>query len=1421
MRSIHHIILFSSILFLLLFTQPLHSSADIHLSQPSPVEVNLMETASEISAQFNVSRVEQSEDGTVWRIPGEGIIGRDGFPDLPAIGRWVRVSDRGEVQMTCTTEEQRSEGQRPQLYHAQVKDIRIDGTYSARGVYPESPVTISEPMIMRGVRMVMLSLYPVRWDADNEEYILTDRLDVSIETTADPGRNEVAAIPRQYSADFANAVDALLLNPPRRDEPEQMLPGGYLVVANEEAPESVQEFIDWKRRVGHPTELLTFDPDEVGRVELRDMIRDHYGDTGFEFLVFIGSMIGDADPGLEIPYDDVYYDIYFAQLEGEDMLPDVAVGTFNCLEEDNLTCALRRSISYQYEPYMEDTEWFTRAGVGVGACSVPGDLSPSYTGKWVAEVLSRNQFDDIETSFFADNGVDDPSRMIEELYNEQTNFITVRAHQWDLEVDNIEEGEVYPFHFLVSSGTISPPETGAFNWAFRQGTPDNMKGPSAGFGHRSSPRTNIANALIGGLIQSLFFLDIDSYGWARNYAVANLARVMPEDGVDLMPYYYSHWLYYGDPGQFVWRGVPEELFVAHDETIHPEATSLRINVFSDENGEEPVDGATVSLYQEDGINLTLVSIEGGSTFFTLDHEELNDNEIQVTVTGEDLLPTVGSISVEDDPIIVLTEYWVDDEENGNGDGIANSGETIAVILRLSNRTDEDWEGDITPYSYSPWIQDIGAILPDVQIPADESVEIPLHYRVSWNCPNETIANLGASGSDEEGLVFRVGVSIEVTGMQLDVSSFEIAGNPEPGEEIDLDVIIANIGDFDMPGADALLVSNSLFAEVTQPDGTYREIPAGEERAQVRDPFTVRFAEETVVGLIAEFNLVLRGDGRIIWSELPFTIQVGEVEVTDPLGPDSYGYIALDDGDNDLVWAEAPEYNWLDINAWHGDVEGELLEVEGEVNNDEVDATVLVELPFAFTYYGEQFNEISICTNGWIAVGDQTNLVNQQNWMFPGINGAYGMIAVFWDRLHDMDEDDGVFVYHDADNSKFIIQWEVYVEGNQRNGRNIFQIILYDADEYPTPTGDNQIQFQYHTVENIQDQWEANAHCSVGISSPDGMVGLTYSFWNDYSDAAARLQDERAILWTTVSYVVPAGSVFGQVLREIDDAPIEAATVRTSTGLRTVTDADGNYRIDNIESGTIDLMVSADRYEQIFVEEIEIEAEQEIERNFVMLHGWLNVEPDTLYFEADSIDPDERITVRPNWTFSNAGELECWFDLDEWEFAYHDSSDWPDSIGMWRDPQHEVRVGAGEEMNIRGIWQFGDGYQTGIYRADLLIPNSSPSPLDTLFVPIYLYVTVTSVQYPDNTLPTEFTLSPPYPNPFNSTSKVRFAVPGESDVSITLFDLSGRMVETIKKGEYSAGYYDATIDGKDLTTGLYFVKMEAGGFRSVQRLVLVK
>jgi len=88
-------------------------------------------------------------------------------------------------------------------------------------------------------------------------------------------------------------------------------------------------------------------------------------------------------------------------------------------------------------------------------------------------------------------------------------------------------------------------------------------------------------------------------------------------------------------------------------------------------------------------------------------------------------------------------------------------------------------------------------------------------------------------------------------------------------------------------------------------------------------------------------------------------------------------------------------------------------------------------------------------------------------------------------------------------------------------------------------------------------------------------------------------------------------------------------------------------------------------------------------------------------------------------------------------------------------------------------------------------------------------------------PSEFILYQNYPNPFNPVTTIAFNLPVRSEVRLNLINLLGQMVKDITSGNLEAGRHEIKLDASDLSSGVYFYRLEAGEFISTRRLVLLK
>lgn len=92
---------------------------------------------------------------------------------------------------------------------------------------------------------------------------------------------------------------------------------------------------------------------------------------------------------------------------------------------------------------------------------------------------------------------------------------------------------------------------------------------------------------------------------------------------------------------------------------------------------------------------------------------------------------------------------------------------------------------------------------------------------------------------------------------------------------------------------------------------------------------------------------------------------------------------------------------------------------------------------------------------------------------------------------------------------------------------------------------------------------------------------------------------------------------------------------------------------------------------------------------------------------------------------------------------------------------------------------------------------------------------------ENPIVAGYTLSQNYPNPFNPTTTINYTIPSAELVKIDIYNTAGQKVHTLVNQRQQSGTYSVTFDASDLTSGVYFYKIQAGDFRQTHKMILMK
>ncbi len=1088
-------------------------------------------------------------------LPGGSLEGEPGEAGLPVLTKLVAVPATAAVQARLISREEKTlEGfqiypQQPVDSESFTKDARY---YERVGLGEQPAVAVGEPALLRNLRVVPVTFRPVEYDPATGQVVVASRLTVELsfagrdDTNAGPAPAQF--IPRSFDNLYRKAVVGY-----DRGAAE-VGPGSYLIICpnNSTVISYLGPLLDWRRRQGYNVVLATTDETGTSNFNIKSYIQTAYAtyDPPLEFV----ALAGDANGSYPVStwYETVSGyngdgDHYYTTLAGGDQLPDVHLGRLSFRTTGELSDIVSKIVDYESDPHLSpDPGWFQRA-------SLTGDPSSSgpsciYISQWVKNQLLDLGYTQVDTIWSGNF----PSLMSADL-NEGNTIFTYRGYLGmsnftTSHINSSTNGQKLPFAVILTC------DTGAFasdaecrSEAFlRHGG----GGGIAAIGTATwGTHTRFNNCMFAGIIEGV--LNTGDF------------RVGPALSHGKLEFYNNYWLadpvrvetwcvwntLIGDPATEIWTSEPKDLFVDFPGTVAVGASSVGLTVTG--TGSVPLPDAQVTLYKAGQIQVT--GYTDASGYVSLPLASHTAGSLLVTVTKHDFQPYLGSLTLGSDSVYLdASASAVDDDgsgqSSGNGDGLVNPGETIELDVEVSNLgTGSASSVTATLSSNDPYvtISDGSDSYGTIGSGGSSWGSGGYVFSLASGAPAGRVLEfelLAESGADSWRCLVEVTVFAGAFSARGGFHFGGPGGDLDPGESGTLSIDMINSGNIALSSATATLVSQSPWVNVTDPVGSWGAMAVGQAQENYGDPFEIAITGDCYQGHLASLWVLLETAAGA-QDTVFFQATVGEKSTNDPVGPDNYGYLAFDDTDTGYDFA--PTYSWVEIDPGYG----------GSGTNTGLgsnDQTVTVSLPFEFSFYGQPYDQISICSNGWAALG-RTYLVNYRNWTIPNAGGPDNLLAVFWDDLYFSSS--GVYYWHDTANHRFVVEWS-RMRNDVGGNTETFEAILYDPVYHATDTGDGLIVYQYETVYNIDSQ---NGYATVGIQNTDHSDGLLYTYWNQYAGGGASLAAGRAIAFRPV-VVQAVGYVEGDITNMTGGGtPVDEATVRiVESGRSANSQGDGHY-----------------------------------------------------------------------------------------------------------------------------------------------------------------------------------------------------------------------------------------------------------------------
>ena len=985
----------------------------------------------------------------------------------------------------------------------------------------------SEPMSMRGVDLAQISYFPIEYDSDNHTLRIIKQVEITIledESIQDFEESHIVPISKEFEVLLNSMVINLEIQDRLTDNPGSIL---YICGGSSADNSFLEDLIDWRKEQGYTVFTVNTSVTGTSVNSIKDYIEDAYFNWEYppEFIVLVGDTSGSYqistsfDSGGESDYP-------YTLIEGNDLLPEMFVGRLSANSSSDLSNIVNKTLAYEKASFLDytGTDWYESSAL-VGDPSSTGN-SAIITNEYIENMLNVYEFDNIQTCYVCSYSSWMQNRLEEGiLYFNYRGYIGTSGFG-SSHINNANNGYMTPFVTFITCATGGFSGTSISESFIRSGSVSNPKGGVAAVGTATSATHTVPNNIVDmGIYDGIFSKGLNTAGAALVNGKLSLYSTYP-DNPSQMVYKFTHWNnLMGDPVLHLWKDTPKVMNVEYPESINLGTNLIGVNVF--DNDGLPISGARVVVYanaesyysytNEDGV--AFVSSESNINF-----------SAKLTVLKDGHIPFNESISVTNQGAQIEfhddSGFYVDDNHPSNSsapDGIVSPGEYIYLYFYVSTGIDQPelLNGHVVTNSSKI----------DIINPSFEINDLSPYPNPSMVGPVELYVNEDLLATDLTDLVLIINdnnsssnwsfnVPFEIMSPHIILEAVEYSAIPIPGGTIELSLSLQNNGDQGVDNCSISIDTNSSLIEFFQSESFIGDLSSGGGGATTT-PIVIEFSDNIIDGSVFNFDVHFYNDQGFSQNE-NLNITVGTADEYDPLGPDSYGYYIYDW--TDIGYSLTPFYDWIEIDPSLGGDGIDLgISHQGNGNGNVSNSTKYVDLPFTFTFYGVDYDEISVSANGWIAFG-HSNMESFRNYQLPGAGGPSPMLAAFWDDLKT-DSNSKVLKYVEDD--YVIIEWK-NMKTYQHSDLETFQVILYDSI---TPTGDDEIKIQYQEVNNTTngdyDQYTPYHGCysTVGIENHLANVGLEYTFDNKYPDAAAHLENNSALFITTRNTtVLTAGDV---------------------------------------------------------------------------------------------------------------------------------------------------------------------------------------------------------------------------------------------------------------------------------------------------------
>jgi hypothetical protein len=835
-------------------------------------------------------------------IPDCGITNVIGEPQLPVMRKMVQIPCGAEVDVEVTASEVsetslKELGITNRIIPVQPPIPKIEGAwenaefvihedfYQTGQFFPTQVAQKTEIAAIRGHRFVTIEVHPVSYNPVTQRLRLYSDIKIRVNLIGSDMSTTQAMLSRYASLPYEEVCKDLFINyssyadllkgmPP--------LPIGYLIIVHQDFYDNLAPLVDWKTKKGFHVTVLQVPDIGTSTSAIKDSIESAYYNWPIPPTYVL--LFGDVGwiPTYSGTSSYSATDLYYVQMDG-DMFADILRARFPVRSTTDANDMVNKLLYYE-NPTSPDLEWMRHECF---VASSDASLTAEKTHRFVIN------------NFLAPNGVICDSiwerlggntQDISDCVNGGTAVLCYSGHGYSggwscvpfnqTNVENLSNANEYPLVLSHACSTNPFDESECFGETWVK---EADKGGIAFWGASASSYWVEDDSLERRMFRAAFEETCYSVVSMTDRALWYLYQFWGNSSS--VRYYFDMYNVNGDPSVDVWTYIAEDLLVDYPATISMAPSEVTITV---ETSGGPFFGALVCLRKGDEIFETGYTDENGQV--TLYPSPLTPGDVELTVTGHNVLPFEEIIMVVPGAYVVFEEWSVDDdslgESLGNSDGDVDLGETIELPIVLENM------GDSTAFNVQATLS---TSHPLITMTDDHEVYGDIGAHETASCPDDFGFVVSPEIADGEVVVFQLDITADNgSGTRSDLSLVvhapvltyqsrvidDIDGNgdgePDPGETCDMTVVLKNEGSQGAVGVTADLICDDPHIIITTSSSSYPDISPGGSGACLF-PYRFEATPDCPLGQLATFILQMSGAGPYSASDT-FEIKIGRKPV---------------------------------------------------------------------------------------------------------------------------------------------------------------------------------------------------------------------------------------------------------------------------------------------------------------------------------------------------------------------------------------------------------------------------------------------------------------------------------------------------------------------------------------------------------------